>query len=246
MLYRAVFILLIAFTVVSCQFTETMVLNEDGSGRMSIEMDMSEVMAFGGMIEDSTITKIDTIISMKKVLEEKKDSISQLPKNEQAKLKKMENYFMRMYMDTEDGEMVMKMYTDFKNVEETNDIMDGFGNSTSLLPSLGGSEMNFKKDEESADIIGVSYKYTKGKFSRDAYIKDKAKHKIEVDSMQDAEAFMGGMKYKLKYTFPKKIVKSSVDDATYSLDGKTIEFERSFIDYLKDPDVMDLEVEIEN
>ena len=157
----------------------------------------------------------------------------------------MENYFLRMYMDTEDGEMVMKMYTDFKNVEETNDIMDGFGNSTSLMPSLGGADLNFKKDDESAEIIGVSYEYKKGKFKRDAYIKDKEKHKIQIDSMKNAEAFMSNMKYKIKYTFPKKIKKSSVTDATYSLDGKTIEFERSFVEYMKDPDVMDLEIEIE-
>ena len=88
MLYRAIFILFVALTFVSCQITETMELNEDGTGRMSIEMDMSEVMAFGGMIEDSTITRMDTIISMREILEEKKDSISQLSKKEQAKLKK--------------------------------------------------------------------------------------------------------------------------------------------------------------
>ena len=56
---------------------------------------------------------------------------------------------------------------------------------------------------------------------------------------------MSGMTYKLKYTFPRKIKKSSVEDATYSLDGKTIEMERSFIDYIKNPDIMDLEVELE-
>lgn len=61
MLYRTVFILLITFAVVSCQFTETMVLNEDGSGRMSIEMDMSEMMAFGGMIDDTLLVRKRTL-----------------------------------------------------------------------------------------------------------------------------------------------------------------------------------------
>ena len=245
MLYRVIFILLIAFTIVSCQFTETMVLNEDGSGRMSIEMDMTEMLAFGGMIDDSLATRMDTIVSMKNVLEEKKDSISQLSKKERAKLKKMENYNLRMVMDAEAGEMFINMYTDFKNIEETNDMMDGFGNSTSLMPSMGG-EMSFKKDDESADIIGVSYIYRQGKFRRDAFIKDPIKHKVQMDSIKNVESWMSNMNYKLKYTFPKKIVKSSVEDATYSMDGKTIEFERSFIEYMKNPDVMDLEVEIEN
>lgn len=149
----------------------------------------------------------------------KKDSISQLSKKSQAKLKKKESYTMRMVMDTDKGEMFIKMYADFKNIEETNDMMDGFGSSTSLIPHLGG-DMSFKKDDASADIIGVSYKYKKGKFKRDAFIKDPVKHKMQMDSIKDVESWMGNMKYKLKYTFPKKIVKSSVEDATYSLDER--------------------------
>ena len=53
------------------------------------------------------------------------------------------------------------------------------------------------------------------------------------------------LNYTLKYTFPRKIVKSSIEDATYSLDAKTIEVSRSFIDYMKDPNVLDLVVELE-
>ena len=53
------------------------------------------------------------------------------------------------------------------------------------------------------------------------------------------------LKYTLKYTFPRKIVKSSIDDATYSLDAKTIEVTRSFVAYMKDPNVLDLEIELE-
>ncbi len=88
MLYRTVLILLIAFTVVSCQFIETMVLNEDGSGRMSIEMDMGEMMAFGGMLEDTLEVRKDTIISMRDVLEEKKIVSRSFLKKSKQSLKK--------------------------------------------------------------------------------------------------------------------------------------------------------------
>jgi hypothetical protein len=55
MFKRVVYSVVLAFTIVSCQFTETLVLNEDGSGIMSIEMDMSEMMAFGAMGADTTV-----------------------------------------------------------------------------------------------------------------------------------------------------------------------------------------------
>ena len=42
-----------------------------------------------------------------------------------------------------------------------------------------------------------------------------------------------------------KSIKASAKDAKLSLDGKTIEIERSFLAYLKNPDILDLEVELE-
>lgn len=244
MFQKFIFLLVVSLTVISCQFTETMVLNEDGSGRMSIEIDMGEMMAFGAMASDSVVTQIDTLISMKKILEEKKDSISQLSKAEQERMKKMENYQIRMVMNSETSELSLNLFSDFKSVDETNDIMDGFGNTSGYLPSMG-ADININKDDSSADVMGVSYQYKNGKFKRDAYIKSKEKHKAQVDSMKSAESWMSSMKYHLKYTFPRKIVKSSIKDATYSLDGKTIEVERSMVEYMKDPDVLDLEVVLE-
>lgn len=238
--------LLVCLTLVlsSCQFTETLVLNEDGSGRMNIEMNMNELMAFGGNEADSIVSKIDTIISMKQFLAEKKDSISQLPKEEQASLKRMENYNIHMIMDSETKEMLFNIYTDFTNIEEANDLMMGLDKTSSLMPGVNNAS-SVEGEESTDNVMGVAYSYKKGKFSRDAFIKDKVRHQQQVDSMKNTESFMSSMVYKLKYTFPRKIVKSSIEDATFSLDGKTIEVERSFVDYFKNPDILDLELEFE-
>ncbi len=243
-LKKAFFGIFLAIFLTSCQFTETLVLNEDGSGKMSLEMDMNEMMAFGAGMGDSIATKIDTIISMKQFLIEKKDSISQLPEKQQEKLKKLENFNIHTVMNTESGEMLFNVFTDFKKVDEANELFNGFSETSKLMPRMG-NDMKIEKDESSDDIIGVSYSFKKGKFKRDAYIKDKEKHLQQVDSLKGSEAFMGSMMYTLKYTFPKRIVKSSIEDARYSLDGRTIEVERSFIEYFKNPDVLDLQVEIE-
>lgn len=243
MVLRSIFLLVAIIFFASCQFTETMVLNEDGSGRMAIDLNMDEMMAFGGMGLDSSTVKMDTLISMKEFLEEHKDSIATLSSEQQQKLKKMENYNIRMLMDSEEEKLTVNMYTDFKNVSEANDIMNGLNEGSAAMPNMSGTSIESKED--SPETMGVKYQFKGKKFKRDAYIIDKELHKQQVDSMKSAEAFMSSMKYKLKYTFPKKIVKSSIEDATYSLDGKTLEVERSFLDYLKDPDILDLEVELE-
>jgi len=243
MLQKSIFLLVLFLTLVSCQFTETMIINENGSGRMSISMDLSEMMAFSGeMMSDSTMTKMDTIIPFKHILEEKKDSIAQLSSKEQKKLKSLENYNIHLLTDPETSQMVIDIYTDFKNVSEANDLMKAFDESEGFISGMqDGGSSNTSGDNN----VGVMYSYKKGKFKRDSYIIDLEKHQIQIDSIKDVESFMSGMTYKLKYTFPRKIKKSSVEDATYSLDGKTIEMQRSFIEYIKNPDVMDLEVELE-
>ena len=51
---KKIFLLLVAvFTFVSCQFTETLTINEDVSGRMSMNIDMKEMMGLqGGGLQD--------------------------------------------------------------------------------------------------------------------------------------------------------------------------------------------------
>lgn len=235
----------LSLVVASCSFTETMTLQEDGSGRMAIKMDMGEMMALAGsMMKDSIPKRIDSIISFKQFLAEKKDSIATLSEAEQDKLKKLENYKLHMVMDTEEGVMMFDMYTEFSNVAEANDLMNGMQNSSELLPAMGNATVT--KSDDPSEVFGTSFSFKNGVFKRDAFIVNEAAHKKQLDSMQKLEAFIGSSIYKLKYTFPKKIKKASAADATFSLDGKTIVVERSFSAYMKDPDVLDLEVILEN
>lgn len=242
---KILFLLFAVAFLTSCQFTETMVLNEDGSGRMSIKMDLSEMMALGGELSnDSTEVKKDTIIAFKDIFEEKKDSIATLPMAEQKKLKAMENFKIHMISDPDEGVMIVDLFTDFKNVSEANDLLRGFEQTENVIP--GNSSEDEGSSEPEPELIGVSYSYDNGKFIRDAFIKDEKQHSKQIDSLKQIESFMSGTLYKIKYTFPKRIKSSSVEDATFSLDGKTIEIQRPFLDYFKNPDVLDVEVELEN
>ena len=246
MIQKLLFIFVLAFTATSCQFSETMVMNEDGSGTMSVEVNLNEMMAFGGMgMTDSMKVKMDTIVSMKQFMEEKKDSISKLSMADQQKLKKLENFNIHMKMDSETSEMVYDISTQFKNISEANDILNGLEQASNLMPDQD-SNSGMKKEENSPEVIGVNYSFKKGVFKRDAYIKDEKQHQQQVDSMQQAEAFMGGSNYTLNYTFPKKIKKTSNPEATFSADKKTVSVEAPFIAYFKNPDLLDLEVELED
>ncbi|MDC8001492.1 hypothetical protein POV26_10625 [Aequorivita todarodis] len=245
MIQKFLLLFALAFTAVSCQFTETMVMNEDGSGIMTVEVNLNEMMAFGGStMPDSTVMKMDTIIYMKQFLEEKKDSISKLSITEQEKLKKLKNFNIHMKIDSEKAEMVYDISSNFKNISEANDLLNGLEQVGSLMPNPDANT-EIKKEEDAPEVVGVTYSFKNGIFKRDAYIKDEKLHQQQVDSMKQAEAFMGGSNYKLKYTFAKKIKKTSNPEATFSEDKKTVTVQEPFLEYFKNPDLLDLEVELE-
>lgn len=229
-----------------CQFTESMVLNEDGSGRMELSVDLSEIMAMSDeFAKDSSMVKQDTIIAFRDILREKKDSIAKLPKKEQKRLQRMENYKIHMMSDPETKKFVVDIFTDFTKVDEANELMKGFDLSSDYMPGGSSGSKNDDSDTNEEEVIGVAYSYAKGVFKRDAFIKDPKMHQQQLDSMQQTASFLSGITYKINYTFPRKVKSASVQDATLSLDGKTLQFERNFLEYFKNPDVMDLEVELE-
>lgn len=245
MIKKLLLLLLVVVMFTACQFTETLVIQEDGTGRVSMNIDMKEMMAMGQSMDmDSTMIKIDSTVAFKTFLEEKKDSIAKLPKEEQEKLMKLKDYKLRTFMDPETSEFFIDVFVDFSSIEEANNLMSSINQASSLIPSTpGGGEVS---SDPSSDVIGIRYEYSNNTFIRDSYIKDEAMYQKQKDSLQSAEMFMSSMNYKLKYTFPKKIKSSSIEDASYSLDGKTIIVEKSFLDYFKNPDVLDLQVELEN
>lgn len=241
---------LIALIIVcsSCQFTETMVLNEDGSGNIAVELNMDEFMAMGGAAMDTVAKKIDTVISIKKLMEEKKDSISKLSKKERDDLKKMENFSIRINMDPEKSKMNYNLTSDFKSISEANELVNGLSKASGFVPSMdiGGMKSTNPKDDSGTDFMGVQFSFEKGVFKRDAFIKDEKLHQQQIDSLKGSEAFMSGVNYTLKYTFPRAIKTSSSEDATYSLDKKTITLQKNIIEYFKNPDLLDLEVKLED
>jgi hypothetical protein len=227
----------------SCQFTETLVLREDGSGELSLTVDMKEMMAFG-MQMDTTTVKMDTTISMKQFLAEKRDSIAQLSEEEQQKLRIMENYTVQLVMDSDTPEMFVTVSNSFRDIAEANDLQSSLDEALALLPQDSQTNTEISADPDS-DVIGVRYTFSNGNFKRDAYIKDEALYQKQLDSLEQAEAFMSGMNYKLHYTFPRRVKSTNISEATFSLDGKTLQIERSFLEYFKNPDILDVEVELE-
>jgi len=238
----------LALMLVGCQFNETIVFNPDGSGTMNMEVNLDQMIEMiGSMDDDQEASKMDTLIVIKDFLREKKDSIASLPKKEQDALKKMEAYKIRLNMDSDKNVMRYHLIADFKDVSEMNDITDAIGKIGDLAPASEANSLQNKNEngDDAEDVIGVNFSFKNNKFIRDGYIKDKKRHKQQIDSMKSMEGFFGASVYSLHYKFPKKIKRVSNSGAEVSSDKKSLKLQSLFLDYFKNPDILDVEVEFE-
>ncbi|AWX43903.1 hypothetical protein HME9304_00901 [Flagellimonas maritima] len=234
----------IAF-ISSCNFTEEISLKEDGSGKLSINFDGSELMEMAGEeMMKSNEKPVDSLFSFKDMLEEKKDSIAKLPPEEQAKLKQLEPFSMHMIMNPEEKIMKFDLFSEFKDVSEVNDAFNAFQGASALGPKNGQQKSAPIGNQDAT--TEVNYTFSNNIFSRKAKIIDEELFQKGLDSLQGAEMFLSGSTYTLKYQFPKKVRSTNVEGATFSADGKTMFYEVDFMDLMKDPSVLDLKVELED
>jgi len=240
-----------AFFFTACNFTEELHIKEDGTGKININFDGSQLMQMAGdKITKGEEKKMDSIISFKELLEEKKDSISKLSPEQQAKLKKLEKFTMHMVVDSEAKKMNFSMFSDFKTVNELEDVFSSFqeASSSALNNSKGGASPKSPPMAGNADGTEVNYSFKNNIFSRNTKIVDQELYNKSKDSLnlEQMKGFLGGSKYTLKYYFPRKIKKISREEALFSQDGKSFTLEVDFLAILEDPTILNVEVELED
>ena len=251
-LYRLLSFSFLLVTFTSCNFTENIEVQPDGTGKFSLEMDGSGFMAMAGdqalkgMNDKKDKKIIDSTFSFKQIFEEKKDSIAKLSPEQQMALKKLENFVMNIKMNTEAKQFLFSMNTPFKSISE----LDGVMESMSSLKDIKGS--SDKKSDPTAMLSGLgnnnsklSFSYDGKNFIRKSIVNKEQLKKIADDSTGMAKMIFASSKYTLKYRFPKAVKSVSNPDALFSADRKTITVEYPFTDYSENPEKLNLNVVFE-
>lgn len=239
--------------LVGCQFSENLNLNEDGTGKITINFDGSELMKMGeGQVSETKKENVDSLVVFKDFLEEHKDSISKLPKEMQERLQRLKGFEMHIVVNSEAKKMNMDMYKDFKDISKLGDVFSDFKTAMVIegknnkTPGNGSTLDPLETLTSEGGGTKVKYSFKNNKFSRTTEIIDEEKVKKSMDSLEKTRMFLASSKYKLKYTFPRKIIKMSSDKATFSLDMKSFILEVGFIEFMENPKILDVEVELEN
>ncbi|WPO76915.1 hypothetical protein [Flavobacterium sp. KACC 22761] len=238
--------LLVALT--SCTFTENITINDNGTGKFSVDMDGSSLMQMAGDQLGSQMgadnkKDVDTTFTFKQLLAEKKDSIAKLSPETQKELKKLENFVVTTKMSAEKKQFLMTLATDFKSVNELQDILQ----TASTLQKLeGGANANPLGSGFGNNNSKLNYTYDGKKFTRKAIVdQQKLAEKLNDTAADMSKMIFASSNYIVKYNFPKKIKKVSNPNALFSDDRKSITIQYSFTDYMENPDKLNFDVEFE-
>ncbi|MEN1786104.1 MAG: hypothetical protein AAGF77_13340 [Bacteroidota bacterium] len=230
----------------ACKFTEEIHFKEDGSGRVDIYMDGSEILAtMAGMDTTGTMQYMDSTLVFKELLELEKDSIAQLPEEEQAKLKKLAPFSLRMVMDPEEETLRFNLFSTFKNVTEINDAYSAFQEAGSM-GNVSGAEAMPESMELPPLTAEVSYAFENNTFTRSTSGLGENEMEQSVDSLGITQMFLSGATYTFKYHFPRRIKSVNVEGALFSMDGKSMVYEVNFKELLENPEPNHIEVVLED
>ncbi len=238
-----IIVLISVITLTSCQFTERIDIKENGSGKYSLEMDMSAMMSAMKQMGDSLQANdekqeqvIDTIILFKDILKEKKDSIAKLSKEDQETLKAIEDLKIHMVVDEKEGKMVSDFILEFNSINELGNIQEKISKAQAVQDG--------KENKAPTTDTEVKYSYNGKKFHRKVIKKKMSAEEEEAyqKSMEQSASFLDGSSYKLEYHFPKKIKSTTYKGATFSADKKTMYIQADMKTITENPKLLDFEV----
>lgn len=236
-------VLIIAIlSLTSCQITEKIYLNEDGSGTFDLEVNMNEMMKslgdMGGEKKKDTIYVVkDTIMDFSQMLLEKKDSLAKLPKEEREQIEKLKGMVIKMHEDKNKGELVLNYIIKFKNVKELADVQNMMSNAQSLEKG---------KDKKLPSKTNMQFSFKKNTFKRIAEEKKLTEEEVvEYDeSMKQFNMFMDGSSYNIEYHFPKTIKSTTAKNVTFSEDKKVLFLKSTMKEITDTPSVLNFEVKL--
>lgn len=240
---KKIVLVLLAFFTISCQITETINLNQDGSGTIEVVAlrDENSYMKLAGENYSKEDVYRDTTYVFGDYIKKHEETFSRTPiadqnvflKYSEVKVHKKESSFEKKFQTTytQNFQIADAIVDLYKTEEYIGDVKNNY--------ALSAEEHYYK----------VSYTYNANHFNRNVVITDTLHFKNEFDRVEKFKEKYKGLKlfqkYILNYHFPRKIQSVSNSLAKISTDKKSLKLEFSLFDCLQNPLITNLEVVLE-
>ena len=236
-------LLILMVSLTSCQITETIYLNQDGSGKIETESlrDENSYMQLSGENYSKEEKFEDTTYAFKDYINKYSENFLKLPAFEKAIFQKYAAVQVHIKNSSYEKEFRTKMNIDFNKIGEVPDLYKTQEYADDL-------EHNYALSAEE-HYYNVSYTFDGSHFKRMVKITDEVELKIQQDKIAELKTRFSNLKisqpYVLHYHFPKKIKSVSNTKAKLSADKKSLELQFLLTDCLQNPEITNLEVVLE-
>jgi hypothetical protein len=239
---RILFLLLILLTV-SCQVTETLHLNPDGSGTIEVT-DLRDEHSYMQLAKEEyskeDIFK-DTTYVFTDYFKKYAETFARTPKQDQNVYLKYSEVKVHIKKSSYEKEFRTTVSQNFKKVNDIVDLYkaEDYADNIKKNYALSAEEHYYK----------VSYDYAGNRFNRTVKITDSIQLKKEFDQVEKYKTHYKGNKlvqsYVLDYHFPRKIQSVSNPLAKISDDHKSLSLQFLITDCKQNPEITNLEVILE-
>lgn len=224
----------------SCQITETLNLNQDGSGTIETyslrdENSFQQLRANDYNSEKFT----DTTFVFKDYITKYQQTFVKFNKSDQALFQEHSNVKMHIKADPVQVENFNNVSFYFSKLEEMPNLHESLGLANSLKENYPVSKQFFK----------IKYTFDGSIFKRNIIITNQEKFDQRKKEFETGKEMYSKYKlvqsYVLKYHFPRKIKSVSNQKAIISEDKKALTLEFQLSDCLQNPESTNLEVVLE-
>ena len=235
------FIILILLT--SCQVTETITINPDGSGNIEVVQlrDENSYMQLAGESYSHEETFKDTIYVFKEYIEKYTENFLKYTPEEQKLFQQYSNVKVHIKESSFEKEFKNVFSFDFRKVSEIPDLYK-------IENYAGDIKYNYALTAEN-HYYKVAYAFDGKVFKRMVSITDPIELQKTKEEFKKTGSKYTSLKltqtYTLCYHFPEKIKSVSNKKAIISPDKKTVTVEFPLLDCLQNPEMTSLEVVLE-
>jgi hypothetical protein len=241
--YKIIGFLLIFLIVISCQVTETMRLNPDGSGSIEV-VNLRVENSYMQLAKEEYVKENfykDTTYIFKDYFTKYAQTFSRTSTEDQNSYLKYTDVQVHIKNSSSEKEFRTVISQKFKNAADIVDLYkaEDYADNIKNNYALSAEEHYYK----------VSYSYVGNRFTRTVKITDSIFLKRDYDQIEKYKTYYKGMKliqsYVLDYHFPKKIQSFSNSQAKISEDKKSLSIQFLLTDCLQDPAITNLAVILE-
>jgi ribosomal protein S8 len=224
----------------SCQITETLTINNDGSGKIIQEVlrDEQSYQLLVGEDYSKEEEYKDTTYVFKEVIAKNQETFSRLTKFEKEVFEKFNPVTVHIKKSSIEKHFKTTFTQKFKVVEEVADLLKTENYVSDIIHNyaLAAEEHYFS----------VHYSYDGKIFKRMVKITDPERLKLEQARVEANKKHYASVKlvenFVLKYQFPSKIKSVSNPNAQISPDQKSLQIDFKITDCLQNPELTSIEV----